>query len=121
MRIAPPQLEIPHRGETPRDRYVATAFSFIFHGAILALLLWIGIPEVSELLEGELGGGGGGSGGDDITLVSLAGPPEQVAVEPVPVLPPPPDHEVVPEPTPAPVPPPSTDTVKRPASSAHVL
>jgi protein TonB len=116
MSIAPPQMEIPRRGETPRDRYIATAFSFIFHGALIAFLLWVGLPEVSELLAGELGGGGGGDGGDQISLISLAGPPEQVAVEPIPV--PPPEPEVVPDPTPTPVPPPPKDTVRTPPAPA---
>ena len=116
--MRPPELHIPTRGETPRDRWVAAGFSSIFHGLLLAFLLWIGVPHMSELLEGDLGGGGGGSGGDDINLISLAGPPEQVAVEPVPVPPPPPEPDVVPDPTPTPVPTPPVDTTKAPPSSA---
>ena len=122
MSMRPPELKIPNRGETPRDRYVAAGSSFVFHGLLLAFLLWVGIPEVSELLEGELGGGGGGNGGDEISLISLAGPPEQA--EPVPVPPPPPETEAIPDPTATPVPPPPKDTVKTqpaPASPAVPL
>lgn len=110
------------KGEDPKRRLGATAFSVGVHVLLLAAFVWASRRDVNRLFfdptpgdlvfPGELGGGGGGgggSGGDElVSYVDLPPPPAPAptpAPEPVPV-----EDELIPPVEEPPVPPPPTPT-----------